>query len=1057
MRAAVNPHRFATVALTRPVAVQVVGRALLMAAVWVAVPLTLLLAFGLSAQARVGAFPQAALSLGAVFALFLDMLWVRVTHRTPGRGRRIVRLALAAAGTGLPVWNVIGAIGLPWPGALLAGVATSGWYGIALGAREMRQRVSSGRVFIQDAEHGRWVREEATRQLASGPPPDVAAWLWINLLASLTPRTGDVPDEGSLLRARSLVLQLLDGGVPEGGPRVALLTESQIVEVVSLGLDVARALEQRRLGASSDQGARFIEDLLDRGRALLPPDPTPPNALWSRLLWVRGERDVGRLMEDAMKLDLLSGSEQLPLYLQRWKDILAVAEESLRFATAVQVPDGVAAVVQTGFFAAQVQATASAWDGFLARLVQLRRLAGSDDETLQIVDSAHASALYERAMAESDAVTRLNWLDRARDAVEDRHRPVVADPDVESRNLIQLGRTWMARFATTGDPEDVERGIPAMFAAMREAGGLLQQVNAANILGNDMREAIRELEGGLALGEPPASGSYGERWRRVAANGYRAVVEAVTSAASTGLLRAEKQAPARLLTQAGSLGAELLLEIEATDEAVVLLEEARLFALNAALDEEALDARLRRVGHADLAQRRADLAAQLLDHEQALTAPGPGASTTLRGQLAEEARRCRTQLRDLTDQAHIEVEWTPMPVDLHLLQEAANGAPLLYLLAGEECGHAVLLCHDAAPVQVRLPSFTLVDLESDEADLADGVLGHANACRRTQAALRRNGDIVPEWQATLAETVDWLRKVVADPLATLLAGLDEVVLVPCGPAAQLPLHAVLAERAAGSARVVRYAGGARALHRRAVSRHETGDPPITDRRLLAVSAPQAAPPGPQAPLTTVAALAAWACARFPGRATPPVAAEGATRSAVAELIPRHDVVHFSCHGVADQDEPLDGGLELTDGRLTIRDILQLRLPTARLAVIAACEGAVSGQALPDELNSLATCLVEVGFPGVIAAQWQVHETAAYYLLVRFYDLWQQQPDAPPAHLFTQAQQWLRTATRADRDSYPAPGRPPLTINADARWAPELDQQPAFPHPEDWAAFAYHGT
>jgi hypothetical protein len=88
------------------------------------------------------------------------------------------------------------------------------------------------------------------------------------------------------------------------------------------------------------------------------------------------------------------------------------------------------------------------------------------------------------------------------------------------------------------------------------------------------------------------------------------------------------------------------------------------------------------------------------------------------------------------------------------------------------------------------------------------------------------------------------------------------------------------------------------------------------------------------------------------------------------------VVHFACHGLAVIDDPLDSGLLLSrTDRLTLCDLLGLTI-IAGLAVLSACETALTGTDLPDEAQDLwAACskasvksLVRLGlsvrYPGV---------------------------------------------------------------------------------------------
>ena len=85
---------------------------------------------------------------------------------------------------------------------------------------------------------------------------------------------------------------------------------------------------------------------------------------------------------------------------------------------------------------------------------------------------------------------------------------------------------------------------------------------------------------------------------------------------------------------------------------------------------------------------------------------------------------------------------------------------------------------------------------------------------------------------------------------------------------------------------------------------------------------------------------------------------GADRASVLDAITKAAAVHFVCHGLAVVYDPLDSGL-LPAGtdRLTLRDLLDLSI-TADLAVVSACETALTGTDLPDEAQNLSAALLQ---------------------------------------------------------------------------------------------------
>src|SRR6185295_10682683 len=102
--------------------------------------------------------------------------------------------------------------------------------------------------------------------------------------------------------------------------------------------------------------------------------------------------------------------------------------------------------------------------------------------------------------------------------------------------------------------------------------------------------------------------------------------------------------------------------------------------------------------------------------------------------------------------------------------------------------------------------------------------------------------------------------------------------------------------------------------------------------------------------------------------------------------------------------------------LSLRDVLELRLPPLRLAVLSACETGLPGTALPDESISLPSGFLQAGAAAVIASLWCVPDLGTAMLMARFYDLWRN-GNQDPAEALCGAQQWLRDTTNEEKKSY----------------------------------------
>jgi CHAT domain-containing protein len=92
---------------------------------------------------------------------------------------------------------------------------------------------------------------------------------------------------------------------------------------------------------------------------------------------------------------------------------------------------------------------------------------------------------------------------------------------------------------------------------------------------------------------------------------------------------------------------------------------------------------------------------------------------------------------------------------------------------------------------------------------------------------------------------------------------------------------------------------------------------------------------------------------------------------VAAALPRADIVHLACHGVQDQEDPLTSGFCLGDDRLTVSELMDIRLDHAFLAFLSACETAKGDKDQPDQAIHLAAAMLFCGFRSVVATMWSV--------------------------------------------------------------------------------------
>ncbi|KAJ7204141.1 CHAT domain-containing protein [Mycena pura] len=117
-----------------------------------------------------------------------------------------------------------------------------------------------------------------------------------------------------------------------------------------------------------------------------------------------------------------------------------------------------------------------------------------------------------------------------------------------------------------------------------------------------------------------------------------------------------------------------------------------------------------------------------------------------------------------------------------------------------------------------------------------------------------------------------------------------------------------------------------------------------------------------------------------------------TENAVMMHLQESSLVHFACHGVQDSANPLNSGLMLSDGRLTVSRIMQRAGNETRnsgnvmsLAVLSACETGKGETKTPDEAMHLAATLLFAGFRGVVATTWTMQDADGPKVANWFYD------------------------------------------------------------------------
>lgn len=501
------------------------------------------------------------------------------------------------------------------------------------------------------------------------------------------------------------------------------------------------------------------------------------------------------------------------------------------------------------------------------------------------------------------------------------------------------------------------------------------------------------------------------------------------------------------------------------NEAVVALERGRARFLSEALARDRADLGALAGARPELAEayrRAADRVAYLESGEFRPLVLPEGFD------LTGEIRRARAALdesiaciRQIPGYVHFLAE----PELRNITATAQPDCPLIYL-AVTELGGLALVVHTEEVKTIWLAELTEQALREQALGTTDVVSSGYLSAYLHWRRCHHDGTAVQAWFAALDQTTHWLWDVLVEPLLEALHPLNSVqaIFVPQGILGLFPLHAAWTEdgtQPTGRHYALDEITFSYAPNARALAAVQEVAVRVAPDGLLAVDEPQ---PVTASPLSSSAWEVAAAADHFNSRQV--LKGAEATAARLRELLPNYPALHFSCHGAANLGAPLESSLLLANDEIfTLRDLLTLRLPGARLAVLSACETGIPGAELPDEVVSLPAGLLQAGVAGVVGSLWSVADLSTAMLMACFYDLWKG-AGLEPAEALRQAQVWLRDTTNAEKAAYfqrdvprPAGTRMPAAVAAElyGQTATRNPEGRDFAHPFYWAAFYLTGV
>ncbi|WP_159002238.1 CHAT domain-containing protein [Streptomyces sp. NRRL B-3229] len=253
---------------------------------------------------------------------------------------------------------------------------------------------------------------------------------------------------------------------------------------------------------------------------------------------------------------------------------------------------------------------------------------------------------------------------------------------------------------------------------------------------------------------------------------------------------------------------------------------------------------------------------------------------------------------------------------------------------------------------------------------------------------------------------DWLLR----PFAPLLRQCRRVIVVPPPALALLPFHALpWSGDVLGATHEVSYLPAAAQLTRR---RAQRPDRPWSRLGALLVGAPASDPRHGLPELPGTAVETAEIARLLPGSRL--LTGARATRAAVVEAAPAHDVLHLATHGLIDELAPNRSRLPLAgDDSLGLADLLSMARDP-QLLVLSACDTGRGRATAGGDVLGLTRAAQVIGARHTVVSLWPVHDSVGCLVITRMYRHLLVHPAAHVGHALALAQREVRALSAAER-------------------------------------------
>ena len=497
------------------------------------------------------------------------------------------------------------------------------------------------------------------------------------------------------------------------------------------------------------------------------------------------------------------------------------------------------------------------------------------------------------------------------------------------------------------------------------------------------------------------------------------------------LPRVDQEHMVSLFAGLGSYSAAVLLEAKYEVSKVALALETTRGMVNGSLVETRADLGALETAHPDLAAEFQQLSQQLNRQDFFPTASIEPVSEPLKNwnQRIRVAGRFEELISRIQSLEGFSNVFTPL-TESEMKQLASTSTIVMINLSPLRCD-AILISKDSIE-NIKLEAVSFHDVTR-------------NANRLIKALAKDNASLRRKTNDHVKVVLEWLWSAFVSPIYHYLKASEGEMLricwMPTGYVSLFPLHAAMSSDASYNAldlivssyattfRCLRHASNKKLsssklpLHATLVAMEET-----SNQRRLPFAAQEA---------TLIEALLGKVM--FATRLS-----QKPTKATVMANITKSAVLHMSCHGISDQDEPSASKLLLEDWEsnpLSVADLAGHHLPDAQFCYLSACHAASNTTSeLLDESLHLTSAMQLAGFPRVVGTLWQVNDRRAMELSVCF---WEQLLQAYNGKVeFSDVAMVLNKATRDLREK---------TTRAEGDESILIPSQPFI-----WAPFVFYG-